>query len=193
MQIQSILAPVWKFLSRRFALVLLLVVSLTFQGCSVGLAGLNGFSDSLDGYRFLYPNGWVQVKVTNGPDVVLHDIIEQTENMSVVINPLPGRKTLQDLGSPTEVGYQLGKTAIAPEGSGRQADLVKAEERQVGDKLFYELEYLVTLKDGSQRHNLVSAVVSRGRLFTLNASTPEVRWSVMADLLEKSVQSFIVN
>jgi photosystem II oxygen-evolving enhancer protein 2 len=188
MQIQQI-----QSMYKRFAIALLLIVSLTFQGCSVGLAGLNGFSDSLDGYRFLYPNGWVQVKVANGPDVVFHDIIEQTENISVVINPVPGRKTLQDLGSPTEVGYQLGKSAIAPEGSGRQADLLKADERQVGEKLFYKLEYLVTLKDGSQRHNLASAVVSRGRLFTLNASTPQERWEVMAELLDKSIQSFIVN
>jgi photosystem II oxygen-evolving enhancer protein 2 len=59
--------------------------------------------------------------------------------------------------------------------------------------MYYLLEYLVKLADGQERHNLASAVISRGKLFTFNASTPEERWAVMRDVLEKSVQSFTVN
>ena len=173
------------------------VVSFTLQGCSASvLGGLNGYTDSLDGYKFLYPTGWTQVKnlsENSGLDILFHDIIEQTENISVVINPTPGKRTLTELGTPTEVGYQLGKSAIAPEGSGRVAELVNAEAGQVGDRVYYLLEYLVKLNNGVERHNISSAVVYRGNLYTLNASTPEVRWEKMKDILVQSVKSFTVD
>jgi photosystem II oxygen-evolving enhancer protein 2 len=183
-------------LKRFLALVLVMFATLTLQGCVSLGGGLNAFADDIDGYRFLYPNGWVQIKVSNGPngpDVVFHDIIEQTENVSVVINPVPGRKTLADLGTPGEVGYQLSKSAIAPEGSGRSAELVNAVAREVNGHNYYDLEYLVKLPDGSERRNLATATISRGKLFTLNASTPEIRWEAMKTALERSIASFLVN
>lgn len=177
---------------KRIAVALLLVVSLTLQGCVSGVAGLKSYIDTLDGYRFLYPNGWVQVQVAEGPEVVFHDFIDQTDNVSLVINPVAGGKSLQDLGSPTEVGYKLGKNAIAPDGSGRQAELVNAEERERGDKQYYILEYLVQV-NGEERHNLASVAVSRGKLFTFNASAPESRWDKVGELLQSSVASFSVD
>jgi photosystem II oxygen-evolving enhancer protein 2 len=181
---QSWLQRPW--LKRLFSIVAMLLVTLTLQGCVAIGGGLNAFVDDIDGYRFLYPNGWVQIKVTNGPDVVFHDIIEQTENISVVINPAPGSKTLADLGTPGEVGYQLSKSAIAPPDSGRTAELVNAVERQVNGKSYYQLEYLVKLADGRERHNLASASVSRGKLFTMNASAPQERWEQMKTALQQS-------
>jgi len=50
--------------------------------------GLQSYVDSTDGYQFLYPNGWVPVEVTNGPDVVFRDLIEYSENLSVAIAKL---------------------------------------------------------------------------------------------------------
>jgi photosystem II oxygen-evolving enhancer protein 2 len=177
---------------KRILVVVLLVVSLSLQGCVTPTGGLKPYVDSIDGYKFLYPNGWLPVSVTSGPDVVFHDIIEQTENVSVVINPVTDNKTLTQLGSPGEVGYQLGKTAIAPPNSGRTAELVNAEERTVGDKLYYLFEYAVKVGD-RERHNLASVAVSRGKLYTFNASTPENRWAKMQTLLEKTVKSFSVD
>ena len=92
-----------------------------------------------------------------------------------------------------EILEKLGKSAIAPEGSGRVAELVNAEAGQVGDRIYYLLEYLVKLNNGVQRHNISSAVVYRGNLYTLNASTPEVRWEKMKDILVQSVKSFTVD
>ena len=177
---------------KRMLVVLLMVVSFSLQGCSIGANGLKSFIDTADGYQFLYPNGWLEVKVSDGPDVVFHDLIEQSENVSVVINPVDSEKTLKDLGDPGEVGYKLGKSAIAPEGSGRQAELINAISRQVEDKTYYILEYLVKLSDNRERHNLASVAVSRGKLYTFNASTGEDRWEKMKELLEKSVASFTV-
>lgn len=178
---------------KRIALILLLVLSFSLSHSDVAVAaGLKSYVNTTEGYQFLYPNGWVQVKVANGPDVVFHDIIETTENISVVISSIPDGKTLQELGTPGEVGYKLGKNALAPEGSGRQAELVNAQEREYDGKSYYMLEYLIKLPNNRQRHNLASVAVSRGKVFTFNASIPEKRWRRVERLMEESVNSFSV-
>jgi photosystem II oxygen-evolving enhancer protein 2 len=177
---------------KRIVVMLLVVLSLSLQGCVAAATGFKSYVDSLDGYQFLYPNGWVSVKVSSGADVVFHDIINTTENVSVIINPVDAGKTLADLGTPGEVGYKLAKNAIAPAGSGRQAELVTAESREVGGKTYYLLEYAGQV-NGQQRHNLASVAVSRGKLYTFNASTTADRWEKMKDVLEKTISSFTVN
>jgi photosystem II oxygen-evolving enhancer protein 2 len=173
------------------AALILLVLSLGLNGCAAGVTGLKSYVDSIDGYEFLYPNGWLPIQVTDGPDVVFHDLIEQTENVSVVIGSVPKDETLSDLGTPGEVGYQLQKNAIAPPDSGRTAELVNAEARESGDKTYYLLEYNVKLPN-QERHNLASVAISRGKLYTFNASTTEKRWTKMQDVLEQVVKSFSV-
>lgn len=185
---------------KRIAVILLLVFSLSLQ-VGISPASANGFrryEDTSDSYRFFYPNGWVPVKVNNGPDIVFHDIIEPSENVSVVISPISRDKTLADLGTPGEVGYKLGKSAlaqlsegIAPPDSGRTAELVNAEAREVGAKNYYMLEYAVKLPN-QERHNLASVAISRGKLYTFNASTTEKRWQKVRSLLKQVVYSFTV-
>lgn len=176
---------------KRIVVMLLVVLSLSLQSCVAAGVGLKSFVDSTDGYKFLYPNGWVAVKVANGPDTVFHDFIEQTENVSVVISPVAIGKTLKDLGSPGEVGYRLAKSAIAPPDSGREAELVNAEAQEVDGKTYYLLEYAAQV-NGQKRHNLASVAVSRGKLFTFNASTPENRWGKMQSILDIAAKSFSV-
>jgi photosystem II oxygen-evolving enhancer protein 2 len=118
-------------------------------------------------------------------------MIERNENVSVVISSVPEGKTLADLGTPGEVGYQLQKNAIAPRDSGRKAELVNAEARESGDKSYYILEYSVKLPD-QQRHNIASVAVSRGKLYTLNASTTEKRWTKLQKVFEQVAKSFSV-
>jgi photosystem II oxygen-evolving enhancer protein 2 len=175
---------------KRILALLLIVFSLGLQACtSVSpTSGLNKFVDTTDGYRFLYPNGWVPVKVSGGVDVVFHDIIHQSENVSVVINPTSGQKTLQDLGTPSEVGYKLGKSAIAPPDSGREAELINAEEIESAEKTYYLLEYAVKV-NGQIRHNVASVGIGRGKLYTMNASTTDDRWEKMKPVLEQTVRS----
>ncbi|HEY9822426.1 MAG TPA: photosystem II reaction center PsbP [Candidatus Sericytochromatia bacterium] len=176
---------------KTIAAVLLLVLTLSLYGCTTGVSGLKSYVDTTDGYEFLYPNGWLPVKVSDGPDVVFHDMIERSENVSVVMSKVPEGKTLADLGTPGEVGYQLQKNAIAPPNSGRKAELVNAEARESGDKTYYLLEYSVKLPN-QQRHNLASVAVSRGKLYTLNASTTEKRWEKLRDVFEQVAKSFSV-
>jgi len=176
---------------KRLLLLLLLVLGLVLQGCVSPTAGLASYVDNGDGYQFLYPLGWVPVSIKNGPDVVLHDLIEETENISVIINAVPEGKTLQDLGNPVDVGYRLSKKAIAPPDSGRVAELVNAESHTVGNIVYYLLEYAVQLPT-QKRHNFASVVVRRGQLFTLNLSTTENRWERKQDFFKRVVKSFSV-
>jgi photosystem II oxygen-evolving enhancer protein 2 len=178
---------------KKIALILLLALSFSLSHPDVAkAAGFRSFVDTADGYEFLYPNGWLQVKVANGPDVVFHDLIEISENVSVVISPVPENKTLQELGTPTEVGYKLGKAALAPPDSGRSAELVNASQRESQGKIYYHLEYLVKLPNQQERHNIASVAVSRGKLFTFNASIPEKRWRRVKQNMEEVVNSFLV-
>lgn len=178
---------------KRLVFILLLVLSFSLSNPDVAsAAGFKSFVDTTDGYEFSYPNGWLQVKVANGPDVVFHDLIEVSENVSVVISPVPENKTLQQLGTPTEVGYKLGKAALAPVDSGRSAELVNASAKENDGKEYYILEYLVTLPNQQKRHNIASVAVSRGKVFTFNASIPEKRWQKVKQTMEDVVNSFSV-
>lgn len=180
------LGTIWQ----RILLILLVGVVVTLQGCSFGTA-FQTYADSYDGYEFLYPNGWVPVKVAGGPDVVFHDLIEETENVSVIISPVPEGETLESLGTPSEVGYRLSKNAIAPPDSGRTAELINATSRTSDNKTYYILEYAVQLPNQA-RHNLASVIVRRGQLFTFNLSTTEQRWQKVQEQFYQVVNSFSV-
>ncbi|MCL2930831.1 MAG: photosystem II reaction center PsbP family protein [Trichodesmium sp. MAG_R03] len=177
---------------KKIVALCLVAIALILTSCvSVG-GGLQSFVDTTDGYEFLYPNGWIEVKVSEGPDIVFHDLIESTENVSIVISPVVQEKTLTDLGTPTEVGYKLSKNAIAPKNSGRKAELVNAEAREYKAKTYYQLEYEVKFADGRQRHHLASVAISRGKLFTMNISTTEKRWQKVNDKFQQVINSFSV-
>jgi photosystem II oxygen-evolving enhancer protein 2 len=177
---------------KRIAVVLLVIMGLSLQSCASAGLSLKSYADTDQGYEFLYPNGWVEAKIKNGPDVLFHDLIEEYENVSVVVNPASDKKSLQDLGTPSEVGYKLSKNAIAPPDSGREAELVSAESKQVGEQLYYLLEYAIKLPGDRLRHTLASVAVRRGQLFTLNLSTSEKRWEKSEDLFRKVVNTFSV-
>lgn len=179
---------------KRILATVLVTVTIAIAGCSTSpTTGLASFTDSYDGYRFLYPNEWIELDATNlAPDVIFHDLIERSENVSVVINDVEDGQTLADLGTPTEVGYELSKRAIAPEGSDRVAELVDAASRVDEDgKPYYLFEYAVKLPN-QLRHNVSSIAISRGKLFTLNVSTTEQRWQEVKDKLRVVAQSFSV-
>lgn len=176
---------------KRVAVVVVILLSLSLQGCVSGGAGLKAYVDSIDGYEFLYPNGWIPAQVSGGPDVVFRDLIQRTENVSVVVSPVATQMSLADLGSPSEVGQQLAQKVIAPPNSGRNAELMSATERHLGPKTYYDFEYEIQLGD-QQRHNLASVAVSRGKLYTLSVSAAEERWSQVKNLFKQVINSFAV-
>lgn len=180
-------------LKRLAALLLVVFVFIGaqgLQGCS-SAASLQSYNDSYEGYEFKYPTGWVEADVPGGPDTVFHDIINASENVSVVISPVSGGKTLPDIGTPTEVGYKLSKSITSMSTDDRNVELVNAQSFEAGDKLYYVLEYVANLPSGT-RHDLASVIVRRGQLYTFNASIPEGRWETLKDTMKQTVASFSV-
>jgi photosystem II oxygen-evolving enhancer protein 2 len=171
------------------SLLIVLLLGSGLGGCSAAAAGLNSFQSPDGRYAFLYPTGWSRVAVSGGPQVVFHDLINSDETLSLVISDVNATNALDSLGSAVAVGEKLRRVVIAPEGSGRQAELVEAVERQDGPRTFYDLEYAVHLAD-RDRHELATVVVDRGRLYTLAASTNEVRWPKVKDLFHQVITSF---
>ena len=169
--------------------LLVALLAVVLVGCSAAAAGLNSFQSPDGRYAFLYPTGWTRVQVSEGPQVVFHDLINSDETLSLVISEVNPTNDLEKLGSAVAVGEQLRRTVIAPEGSGRQAELVEASERQEGPRTFYDLEYAVHLED-RDRHELATVVLDRGRLYTFAASTNEIRWAKVKDMFHQVVTSF---
>ncbi|MEB3170674.1 MAG: photosystem II reaction center PsbP [Synechococcaceae cyanobacterium] len=165
------------------------LLAVLLVACSASAAGLNSFQSPDGRYAFLYPTGWTRVQVSGGPQVVFHDLINSDETLSLVISEVNPTNDLEKLGSAVAVGEQLRRTVIAPEGSGRAAELVEASERQEGPRTFYDLEYAVHLED-RDRHELATVVLDRGRLYTFAASTNEIRWSKVKDMFHLVVSSF---
>ncbi|MGC1306398.1 MAG: photosystem II reaction center PsbP [Phormidesmis sp.] len=175
---------------KRFAALLIVVLALGLQSCSSGTS-LQSYNDSYEGYEFKYPTGWVAAEVPGGPDTVFHDIINTSENVSVVISPVSGGKTLPDIGTPTEVGYKLSKSITSQSTDDHNVELVNAQSFEAGDKLYYILEYVANLPSGT-RHDLASVIVRRGQLYTFNASIPEARWQKLKNTMKQAVASFSV-
>ena len=69
-----------------------------------------------------------------------------------MIAPVDPDKRLEDLGSVVAVGEKLGRTVIAPPGSGREAELIEASEREDLGRTFYDLEFKVHLAE-RDRHD----------------------------------------
>jgi photosystem II oxygen-evolving enhancer protein 2 len=166
-----------------------LLLALVLVGCSALAAGLNSYQSPDGRYAFLYPTGWTRAQVSGGPQVVFHDLINSDETLSLVVSEVGTDRDLTDLGSAVAVGENLRRRVIAPEGSGRDAQLVEASERQEGGRTFYDLEYTVHLAD-RDRHELATAVVDRGRLYTFAASTNELRWPKVKELFHQVIGSF---
>ncbi len=175
---------------------LLIVLSLVVSSCSTGVSGLQSYVNTSKGYEFLYPNGWIPVNLGTSArktvDVVFRDLVERTENLSVIIDEVPDDKTLEDLGSPSEVGYRLLKVMNNTPDSEREAEFIRAEARENQDKKYYLLEYEENVPEQGERHNIASVAVSRGKIFTFNLSTPQKRWDTVKDSFEVAAKSFTV-
>ena len=82
-------------------------------------------------------------------------------------------------GCEREAEYLL-RTTIAPEGSGKVAELLGARERvDAAGRSLFEMEYTVRGR-AFYRHNVAVLCVAGGRLLTLNAQAAEEDWQADA-------------
>ena len=176
--------------------ICLIILTFTLSACSSSASGLNRFSDAIDGYQFYYPNGWAEVNVQNnksGVDVVYRDIIQEGENLSVIISDIDENKDLEDLGTPTDVGYRFMQIVNANTNNGREAELISAQKGQKELQDYYLLEYRVKLGEDLYRHNLASVATKNGKLYTFNISSTESRWQKVQQLFTTVAKSFTVS
>jgi photosystem II oxygen-evolving enhancer protein 2 len=179
---------------KRVISTLLVVFSLLLTSCaSTPTSGLVPFVDSKDGYRFLYPNGWTETKGNSAIDILFHDIIEPSENVSVAITKLQTIKTLEEIGDADAIGLRVQQRVVAPEGSGREAKLLSTTEKESGDRNYYIFEYAVQRAQGEPRHDLVTVSTNRGNLYTLSISSSEKRWEKVKDLFSRVAKSFTID
>lgn len=170
-------------------LVLTCLLAFSLFACSSSTAGLNSYQSPDGRYAFLYPTGWSRVAVSGGPQVVFHDLINSDETLSMVVSKVGDDVDLEKLGIETSVGESLIKNVIAPNGAGREVELLNTRERKISDHIFYDIEYAVHLQD-RDRHELATVVVDHGYLYTLATSTNEIRWPRVEDLFERVITSF---
>jgi hypothetical protein len=90
------------------------LLAVVLVGCSAAAAGLNSFQSPDGRYAFLYPTGWTRVQVSEGPQVVFHDLINSDETLSLVISDVNPTNDLENLGSAVAVGERLRRVVIAP-------------------------------------------------------------------------------
>ena len=170
--------------------LLLIFLCFTLNACSGGInAGLEAYQSPDGRYAFLYPTGWTRVKVDGGPEIIYHDLINSNETLSLVISDVNKEGQLDQLGSPNEVGQTLIDKVVAPEGSGRDVSLIKANKRESSNHIFYDLEYKLNLNEKA-RHEIATVVIDRGTLYTFAVGTNEERWNKVDSMFRNVIESF---
>ena len=176
-------------------IALILVVSLLLPGCTTAITDMKTFVDTSDGYQLLYPNGWVPADIKGsslGLDAIFHDLIEPSENLSVIISEVPAEKKLEELGTATDVGNHLLKRMNESAQIKGDISLLNAESREIEGKTYYNLEYQIKLPNQRERHDLATVVINKGKLYTLDISVTQRRWDRVKNTYYTVANSFSV-
>lgn len=153
-------------------------------------SGFQAFSG--DGYAVLIPAKFSPSKEREfpGTDMRYESNFRVADVMHVTVNPTD-KKNITDYGSPEEflstINFMLGTTAAvfvskSEGGFGENrvalASLLDSDSVTKGDKTYYNLELLCRTADGDEggRHQLISAVVSDGRLYVCKFQAGDKSW-----------------
>jgi len=142
---------------------------------------LEPFQDGTRGIRLMAPSGWNKFDGEVGAyDIKWQDLVDPTENIKLSSSPVKSTtESVAPLGSVEEVGKSLA--------SKRNAKLLSAEERVTDGILFYKFEFAIA--DGT--HQLLQLCVAKGKLWSLDASSKEKRWSKRGELYQNVLGSFV--
>jgi hypothetical protein len=111
------------------------------------------YIDTFDGYSFLYPKNWIQVR-GSGADIFFRDPFVLDENMSVEM-PSPSSSkyaTVEDLGPPEKAAERVLKQCLTEFmstrlGVRRESNVLTASSKVADDgKLYYEVEVNQTFR-----------------------------------------------
>ncbi|MEM6445114.1 MAG: photosystem II reaction center PsbP [Cyanobacteria bacterium J06642_2] len=178
---------------KRFCLGLMAIALIYLGGCSKA-AGLRPYNDINGRYTFSYPNGMVptDAPIKNGLQVLLRDLVYGDENVSLMVSPYDGVNRIEDLGSIEDVSQRVATKILAPPQSNRSATLVNGGLLEEGNHTYYVMEF-DTRVGQMPRHDVVTVTIDRHRLYTLTASTSDVRWAEVKDTFYEVAKSLRVS
>lgn len=138
------------------------------------------YTDLGRGYQILRPSGWNEFDGTSSNeqyDKKFQDIIQPLEYVTILSVPVSRNKSVDDLGAPDVVGARLAEK--------REARLVSASRKESNGLVAYVFEYA-----REPAHQLTLLTINKGKLFSVNASASEQRWSRREKILRAVVDSF---
>ena len=142
---------------------------------------LEAYQDGARGIRMMAPSGWNKFEGEVGAyDVKWQDLVDPTENIKISSTPVKSTtESIAVLGPVKELGPALA--------SKRNAKLVSATDRVTEGILFYTFDF--ALPDNT--HQLLLLCVCKGKLWSLDASAKEKRWSKREEMYQNVLGSFV--
>mmetsp|Transcript_16007 Transcript_16007/g.20921 ORF Transcript_16007/g.20921 Transcript_16007/m.20921 type:complete len:222 (+) Transcript_16007:138-803(+) len=142
---------------------------------------LEYFQDGPRSIRMMVPSGWNKFDGEVGAyDLKWQDLVDPTENIKVSSSPVKSTtESVALLGPAKDVGASLANK--------RGAKLIAADERLTDGIVFYKFEFALT--DGT--HQLLQLCVSKGKLWSIDASAKEKRWDKRGELYQNVLGSFM--
>ena len=130
----------------------------------------------------MVPSGWNKFEGEVGAyDLKWQDLVDKTESIKISSTPVKSTTTSVDLlGDVQTVGESLAAK--------RNAKLISATERQTDGILFYKFDFAIN--DGT--HQLLQLCVGKGKLWSIDASAKEKRWSKRSELYENVLVSLVI-
>lgn len=129
----------------------------------------------------MVPSGWNKFEGEVGAyDLKWQDLVDVSENIKISSTPVKSTSTSIDiLGDVQTVGESLAAK--------RNAKLISATERLTDGVLFYKFDFALA----DQTHQLLQLCICKGKLWSLDASAKEIRWSKRSELYENVLGSFM--
>lgn len=136
------------------------------------------YRDLPKGFVIYRPNGWNEFEgLQDNYDIKWQDVIQPLEFITVLTNPVSKEKRLSDLGDAQAVGAKLAKS--------RSGELVDADVKDLDGVPAYVIEI-----KRAQSRQITLLAINKMKLYSVNASCPERRWSKREKLLRAAVGSF---
>jgi len=142
---------------------------------------LEAYQDGARGIRIMAPSGWNKFEGEVGAyDIKWQDLVDPTENIKISSTPVKSTtESIDALGGVKELGPKLAAK--------RNAKLLSATDRVTEGILFYTFDF--ALPDNT--HQLLMLCVCKGKLWSVDASSKEKRWSKREELYKNVLGSFV--
>jgi len=140
------------------------------------------FKDINKGFQILKPIGWNQFDTAPGEyDVKWEDLVEKSELIMVGSSPVKSATSVDALGDVQAVGANLAKK--------KKAKLIDAKENSKDGILYYTFVFKAG-DDKTGAREVYQLCVSKGKLWSVTATTAEKRWDKRKDLYGSIMASF---